>query len=288
MTAPRNPDDLIRAFLGEGETDLPDRAFDAVRADIHQTRQRVVIGPWREPDMSTFARVAIAAIAVLTVGLAWVNFGPKQPGVGGQPTPTASSKPSPRALTEEFVPLEAGTWVAADPFIVRVTFTVPDGWEGGIGGEYFAGLNPLGRPGGLNFLDIGKVYADPCHFESRFVDLSGVRSVDDFAATLANESSLVDKFPTRISLGGYSGRELIMTAPDTFKGCTLSPDGYAVWQLPLGANYSMQPGQTSRLMILDVGGRRLVIDIPELPGQTAQELAEVLAIVDSIRLAPGN
>jgi hypothetical protein len=70
MTAPRNPDDLIRAFLGEGETDLPDRAFDAVRADIHQTRQRVVIGPWREPDMSTFARVAIAAIAVLTVGLA--------------------------------------------------------------------------------------------------------------------------------------------------------------------------------------------------------------------------
>lgn len=68
MTAPRNPDDLIRAFLGEGETDLPDRAFDAVRADIHRTRQRVVIGPWREPQMSTFARVAIAAVAVVAVG----------------------------------------------------------------------------------------------------------------------------------------------------------------------------------------------------------------------------
>ncbi len=69
MTAPRNPDDLIRAFLGEGESDLPDRAFDAVRADIHRTRQRVVIGPWREPKMSTFARVAIATVAVLAVGL---------------------------------------------------------------------------------------------------------------------------------------------------------------------------------------------------------------------------
>ena len=61
MTAPRETDRLIRAFLHEGGTELPDRAFDAVRRDIHRTRQRVVIGPWREPDMSNLARVAIAA-----------------------------------------------------------------------------------------------------------------------------------------------------------------------------------------------------------------------------------
>ena len=35
MTAPRTPDDMIQAFLGEGQTELPDRAFDAVRRDIH-------------------------------------------------------------------------------------------------------------------------------------------------------------------------------------------------------------------------------------------------------------
>ena len=48
MTAPRDADRLIQTFLSEGETDLPDRAFEAVRRDIHRTHQRVVLGPWRE------------------------------------------------------------------------------------------------------------------------------------------------------------------------------------------------------------------------------------------------
>src|SRR6185369_13279896 len=65
MTAPH--DDLIRAFIAEGREELPDRAFDAVRGEIHRTRQRVVIGPWREPQMSNLAKVALAAAAVVAV-----------------------------------------------------------------------------------------------------------------------------------------------------------------------------------------------------------------------------
>src|SRR5439155_13499714 len=86
MTASRDPDKLIRAFLDEGQTDLPDRVFDAVRHDIQRTRQRVVIGPWRVPNMNMFARVAIAAAAVVAIGFAWVNFGPSRagPSVGAQ------------------------------------------------------------------------------------------------------------------------------------------------------------------------------------------------------------
>jgi hypothetical protein len=287
MTAPRNPDDLIRVFLAEGQTELPDRAFDAVRRDIHRTRQQVVIGPWREPNMNVIARVVIAVVAVLAVGLAWVYFGPKQPGLGGQPIASPSTSAIPRALPEAFGPLEAGPYFTPSPFFARVTFAVPDGWEGNIGGAYFAGVNPVGRPGGVNFLDIGKVYADPCHYDQGFMDLSGVRSVDDIAATLANQWP-VNEFPTRTTLGGYSGRELKLTAPDSFEGCTLSTDGYAIWQLPLGANYSMQAGQRSRLLMLDVGGTRLVIDVQEPPGQTAQDLAEAQAIVDSIQIEPAD
>jgi hypothetical protein len=191
-------------------------------------------------------------------------------------------------MPEEYGPLEAGTYVTSDPFFVRVTFTVPDRWEGNVGGEYFAGVNPVGRPGGVNFLGVGKADADPCHFDQGFKDPAIGPSVDDFAVELANDSGLVDKFPTKINLSGYSGRQLFMTAPASFEGCTLSPDGFAVWQLPLGANYSMLAGQTSRLLILDVDGSRLVIDIPQLPGQTAKERAEAQALVDSIRIAPVN
>ena len=66
MTA-RHSDVLIDAFLDEGRDDLPDRVFDAVRGEIHSTRQRAVIGPWREPQMSNLAKVALAAAAVIAV-----------------------------------------------------------------------------------------------------------------------------------------------------------------------------------------------------------------------------
>ena len=53
MTVPRDPDARIRAFLDEGRTDLPDRAYDAVRAGIDRTRQRIVIGPLAAPRVPT-------------------------------------------------------------------------------------------------------------------------------------------------------------------------------------------------------------------------------------------
>ena len=52
MTASRDPDRMIHAFLREGAGQLDDQVYDAVRAEIEQKRQRVVIGPWRMPDMS--------------------------------------------------------------------------------------------------------------------------------------------------------------------------------------------------------------------------------------------
>ena len=45
MTAQRDPDRLIHAFLMEGQTELADPVYDAVRATIERKRQRAVIGP---------------------------------------------------------------------------------------------------------------------------------------------------------------------------------------------------------------------------------------------------
>ncbi|HET9346117.1 MAG TPA: hypothetical protein VFO05_10455, partial [Candidatus Limnocylindrales bacterium] len=65
MTVTRDPDRIIRAFLDLGTDELPERVYDAVRSDIDRTRQRVVIGPWRTPHMNAFAKLAIAAAAVV-------------------------------------------------------------------------------------------------------------------------------------------------------------------------------------------------------------------------------
>ena len=68
MTAPRDSDRLLRAFLAEGQTDLPDRVYDEVRSDIEHTGQRTVFGPWRNSFVNRFVAVAaVAAVVVLAV-----------------------------------------------------------------------------------------------------------------------------------------------------------------------------------------------------------------------------
>ena len=64
-----------------------------------------------------------------------------------------------------------------------------------------------------------------------------------------------------VSVDGYSGKKLTITAPDSFVGCATGPDGYTIWQLPLGAN-RLAAGQSFELSILDVAGTRLVIVSP--------------------------
>lgn len=95
MSQRRNPDRLISAYLAERTPELPDRVFDAVRSDIHRTRQRVVLGPWREPDARVLARaLAMAATVVLIVSLLIVNVF----GIGPGGPPPASPGPTPNVF----------------------------------------------------------------------------------------------------------------------------------------------------------------------------------------------
>jgi len=97
MNTPRDPDRLIHDFLMEGATELADPVYDDVRASIEQRPQRVVIGPWRMPDMNKlvpFGLGAAALVAVLAIGSQLL--GPAAPsGVGGAPPAESTAPPSP-------------------------------------------------------------------------------------------------------------------------------------------------------------------------------------------------
>lgn len=101
MTASRDPDGLIRAFIREGEEDLHDQVYDAVRAAIEQKRQRAFIGPWRISSMNRFLAIGVAAVAVLVVLVIGAQlFGsPTNVGGGGDATPTPQPTPTPVAVT---------------------------------------------------------------------------------------------------------------------------------------------------------------------------------------------
>jgi len=106
MTAPHDLDRQLQAFLTDGPTELPDPSFDAVRDRMETTRQRVVIGPWRFPDMNKLVPIGLGAAAVVVAIFIGIQLlgPPASGGVGGAPsaTPTATPSPTPIGGTVDY------------------------------------------------------------------------------------------------------------------------------------------------------------------------------------------
>jgi hypothetical protein len=297
MTA-RDPDVLIRAFLDEGQTDLPDRVFDAVRHDIHRTRQRVVIGPWRQPTMNMFARVAIAAAAVVAIGFAWVNFGPSQvgPGIGTRPTPTPT--PSPRPLPDAGG-LEPGRyWLnpVGAPNVTglpRIALTLPAGWTAA-GDLLLKNYAPDLNPGELDPSDAGSgpslvawqisgTFVDPCTDHTLVTPTPGP-GIDALAEALAHQPGTTAGPPTAVTVDGYSGKfvELTVTADITKCG-----DKFWIWASADGNSRWVQgTNELNRIYILDVEGRRFTFSARIPARTTTADRAEIEAVIASIDIQP--
>jgi hypothetical protein len=305
MTASRDPERLIRAFLDEGPTDLSDRTYDAVRSHIDRTRQRVVIGPWREPRMSNLSRIAIAAAAVL-VAVVGYNFlpGSNGPGITGpSPSPSPTATPAPRptpAPTGPIAlpagPVTAGTYVA-HPFVapndsIGFRFALPDGWEGGgPAGRSPVGASPTtgyGAPYGMSigFLTVLSLESDPCNWKDGAAVGAG-QTVDDLVTALAANPGYEVTDPADVTLGGFSGKRIDIQVPVDLDLATCDDAQFWVWAVGDGQTiYAQGPEGRFHLWILDVQGRRVLVMTHDFPGTPADDLAELQAIVDSIQIEP--
>jgi hypothetical protein len=114
----RGFDRIAEAFMADGPTVLADRVFDAAFDEVHRTRQRRVLwrAPWRFPNMNTFTKFAVAAVAVIAVGFLGLNvLRPAEGGPGAapsvEPSPTVAPTPSP---TPEPTPTPQPTPAALD------------------------------------------------------------------------------------------------------------------------------------------------------------------------------
>jgi hypothetical protein len=302
MTAPRDADRLIQAFLSEGETDLPDRAFEAVRRDIHRTHQRVVLGPWREPHMSTIARVAIAAAAVVAIGLAWMNFGPPQDnkGVGGQqtsaptattaPTPSPSPKPLPNSGQVEpgrYTLITAGE-IAPGPF-PQLAVTVPAGWSADGGGLLLKNYGASDAEAGpaLVAWQMSGTFVDPCtnHTLVKPTAAPGTDAlVNALADAYAHQPGTSAGPPTAVTVDGYSGKVVELTVKADITKC---PDNFWIWGSNDGnSRYVQGTNEIDRMYILNVEGHRFNFSarIPERT--TTADRAELEAILASVGIQP--
>ena len=134
MTRNNDLDRQLTDFLRGGPEELPHQSFDAVRDRTDHTGQRVVIGPWRLPDMNKIVTIGLAAAALaVAVFIGAQVLGSPGGGLGSPPssTPDATATPEPTPTPEP----SPSTSAAAPPLTQTFTSTqhglsmsYPEGW----------------------------------------------------------------------------------------------------------------------------------------------------------------
>ena len=139
----------------------------------------------------------------------------------------------------------------------------------------------------VQFWDVEEIYGHPCEWRGTLFQPGP--TVDDLAEALAMVPLRNATQPVEAEIDGYAGKHLEWSVPEDINFADCDTDGgepyFQSWTGDVwgGGRYQQAPGQVDRLWIVDVGGTRLVIDAFEMPSATAQERAELEAVIGSIR-----
>jgi hypothetical protein len=281
MSGDRDTTRIVRSWLDEGVTQLPDRVMDAVLDEIPAIPQRR--GSWggaNLPHVSRAVQFALATAAVLLVaalGLAMLVSGPI---VVGPEAPAPTATPSPMTLPLEPISLKPGTYAVDDPFPVRVTFDVPSGWTACGGGPLEAGAC-RGDIAGVSFMIVDNVVSDPCDPSQPQLEPPVGPSVDDLVTAISNLRGFEATDPVDVRVDGFEGKQFVVTAP----GYGFCEDGISTWSNADRTN-GVGAGEVNLLRILDVAGTRLMVAAAYPSRTTTDRLAEIRRVFDSVHVAP--
>ena len=220
--------------------------------------------------------------------------------------PPAPSEPSPTPTVQDimelepFAPLEPGTYFI-DPDLdpstpLRLVYEVPfERWSQWIGATKSSEDGYVM----VSITTVTNLVRHGCRDHS-WADPPVGPSVDDLAAALADLAPFrVTSPPKDVTIYGYRGKHLELTVPDLpvkgerddrrFAKCeegTLKSWVAAVDTEPGDAfyGYNGEPGRTEEFWILDVEGTRLMIEANWSPDSPLRDVAEMRAILDSIRI----
>jgi len=228
---------------------------------------------------------AAAAVAVLAVVLAFGIWGGAFLGPGGSsasPSPTSSPRPLPSDG-----PLDGGTYLYDRSQLspVAFTLTVPDGWFVDNGGWNMgkAGV-PEAQGVGFAVAIVHKVNADTC-IGTHGQQVDAGSTVDELVNALLDQTgpAVAVEGPFAITLGGYSGQRVDVTAPppDEFTGCMVP--GLQLWY-DAGNWFVVVADFQSSIYIVDVAGERVVLATQYQ--ESSPYLAELDAVIGSIEFKP--
>jgi hypothetical protein len=241
-------------------------------------------------------------MAVLMVSAA-CSSGADTTTAGATSSSGASTTSPARDVTEleDFAPLAPGVYFLDPDFdpstALRVVYEIDaEGWSSWIGAAKFAGPEHVG----VSVSTVTNVVRHGCSDHS-WADPPVGPSVEDLAAALAALPPFqVTSPPQEVTVYGYRGMHLELTVPDlpvdgegddrSFTGCS---DGQlkswvaSIDTEPGDAFYGYTgPGYVEEFWILDVDGTRLMIAAEQSTGSPVEDVEEMRAILDSIRIEP--
>jgi hypothetical protein len=298
MSAERDLDRIVRSWMEEGVTALPEHVLDAVVGQLPATPQRRALGFARRFFLMNkpLAIGLVTAAAILVVALVGLNLGPGSgPDPGGEPstTPTSSSTPAPTLTAALPLPvgaLDPGTYLMpADLAGAAFEFTVPAGWTNN--SDNFVQKNTdsgslLDITTGVMFSawTVDHVFTDACVGEGTEQPIED--SVQALATALVNQAGREEPERGRgpiIVDGNFPGETLAvdLVAPADLTDCGGRLRTWPGQNGDLNAGWIAGPGQVDKVYITDVDGTRLVMVATYWPGTTTADKIELEGIIAS-------
>ena len=269
MSAERDETRIVRSWLEDGVTVLPDRVLDAVLDQLPATPQRRATW-WpvrRYPTMSKFLGIGVAAAAIVVAAVIGYRLVGGDSGFG--PTPVSTPTPIPSASTSPVTSLTytstvqdlepgmyripAGNWTPAD-----LTFTVPAGWQA----RYLGFSKHLEQPDevGLVPFIVTHVYTDACAPEGEFELAPIGPTVDDLANALEALGGVEVSPAEDTVVDGYPAKRVDLVFADDIDLADCRVPVLQVWANATETDFFAQfPGSAASVYIVDVQGQTLAI-----------------------------
>ena len=217
-------------------------------------------------------------------------------GAGPTPTPSATLTPTQSSLLLPATgALEPGTYYYHDPDqgVARFTFTVPEGWATADGGSFvYRESSPRPRDPYavgevlLTIWTVSHVYTDACHHEATLVDAG--TTADELASLLVAQKGRVASAATDVTLGGFPAKRIELTVPADLDVAKCDGGFIKFWPAAgpdeSGGLCCTDVGSTDVVYIVDVAGNRFAVVARHQASSSAEELAELEAIVASIMI----
>ena len=288
MSTDRDTTRIVRSWLEEGVTALPDRVLDSVLDRVPATPQRRPMWPARRfADMNTYAKLAIAAAAVVVVAIVGYNLLPSRGGtVGGPPTITPLVSPSPVPPLPSGS-MAAGTYVITDPTLTLYpySFTVPTGWTGGEGPQRGDAFEATGVE--LTTWLITDVYADSCHWTGT---LAPVSTGPALVAALSTQRGHASSAPIATTIGGKAATKLTLSLDAGADVSTCQVPGHVhVWPDPgpdENGGWAMIPGETLTVYVIDGSGKVMVLMTVQHQDSPPADVASLQQVLDFVQFQP--